>query len=134
MKIPKKISFEKILLVILILGFINILAAYIITSIIIGNGVKERCQIAQSKYKFDCVQSLILYLDDKTNDFKSRNSTIWALGQIGDKKALPVLEKYYVGETLFSSPQDKAISQYELKKAINLAKGGINLTHFVWKR
>jgi hypothetical protein len=104
---------------------------FIITCTFIGFDVDQRCQIAQDKHGGDCVEALITYLEDDNNSYKSRNSAIWALGQIGDKKALPTLEKLYTGNIPNREPIDSGISQYELKKAINLTSGGLNITKFI---
>lgn len=115
------------------LGIVLFLFVFLTTSTWIGLGVRENCKTARQKYGGECVNSLILSLDDASNDFKSRNSSIWALGQLGDKKALPVLKKYYTGNIPNKEPLDKTISQYELKKAIKLVKGGLNISAFVWR-
>ena len=83
------------------------------------------------------IQSSVLELskvvDDSNHSYRARNSAIWALGQIGDNDALPILEKYYTGNIPPREPLNGGISQYELKKAINLVNGGINMTGFMWK-
>jgi hypothetical protein len=58
---------------------------------------------------------------------RHRNSAIWALGQLGDGRALPALERYYMGIIPDREPFDEMISQYELNKALHLAKGGTNI-------
>ena len=111
----------------------------------IGYDVKSHCQEAKREYptssrfsrdfegQVDCVEALISVLNDKSKGFRVRNSAIWALGQFGDSRALPVLEEYYTGNIPPREPLDKTISQYELKKAINLAKGGFNITAVFWR-
>lgn len=101
---------------------------------LIGYSVKEKCQLAQDRYEGDCVEALISYLEDDKNSFRSRNAAIWALGQLGDSRAVPVLRSYYTGYD--NGPVVKlneGISQYELKKAIVLAEGGLNITVFFWR-
>ncbi len=80
----------------------------------------HQCNKAQKMYTGDCVQSLTALLDDDSQDFRSRNEAIWALGQFRDKRAYPTLKKYYTGNIPPREPLDKSLSQYELKKAINL--------------
>ena len=89
--------------------------------------------LAQGRYKGDCVDALIAHLEDEDNPYGERNHAIWALGQLGDNKALSVLEKYYTGNIPDKEPWNETISQYELKKAINLTSGGFNITAFVWR-
>ena len=122
---------------ILFLGAIGIsifTLLFVTTCVWIGFDVKRQCRDATSEYgQEQCVDALILLLNDENRGFSARNSAIWALGQLGDSKALPVLESYYTGDIPAREPFDKVISQYELKKAINLAKGGLNLTAVFWR-
>ena len=99
----------------------------------IGFDVKTQCQEAKGEYGGDCTQALISLLKDENRGFKSRNSAIWALGQLGDTRALPVLQNYYTGNIPSREPLNQTISQYELKKAINLANGGFNATAVFWR-
>lgn len=104
---------------------------FIITSTLIGLDVSQKCEIAQDRYEGDCVEALIAYIEDEDNSYRSRNSAIWALGQIGDGRALPVLDSYYTGEIPDRESLDETISQYELKKAINLTSEGFNITKLI---
>ncbi len=131
MKISKKIL-NKIFFVVTILIGIFVFT-FVITTTWIGYDVKDQCQRAKDQYKGNCVYALSKLVDDSNHSYRARNSAIWALGQIGDKDALPVLEKYYTGNIPPREPLNGGISQYELKKAINLVNGGINITGFMWK-
>lgn len=99
----------------------------------IGYEVKDQCQKAKREYGGDCVESLISLLEDEKKDFRSRNDAIWALGQLGDSQALPVLQNFYTGNIPPREPLTKTISQYELKKAIKLTSGGFNITAIFWR-
>jgi len=115
-------------------GISIFLLFFVIVCVWIGYDVKNQCYLAKKQYdKKDCVSALSTLLDDDRQGFRSRNSAIWALGQLGDKRALPILEKYYTGDIPNREPLDKTISQYELKKAVKLARGGLNITAFVWR-
>lgn len=114
-------------------GFGIFLLFFVITCTWIGYEVKSQCQEAKRQYKKDCTESLITLLLDEKQSYRSRNSAIWALGQLGDKRALPVLQSLYTGNIPAREPLDEMISQYELKKAINLSSGGLNITAFVWR-
>jgi len=99
----------------------------------IGYRVKSQCQNAKLKYGNDCVEALINQFKNENEGFRERNNAIWALGQIGNSQALSVLQNYYTGNVPDREPLDEMISQYELKKAINLINGGINISAFVWR-
>lgn len=107
---------------------------FVVTCAWIGFDVKSQCQAAKRTYgSSDCVEALITLLNDENKGFRQRNSAIWALGQLGDSRALPVLESYYTGNIPPRESLDKSISQYGLKKAINLTSGGLNITSFIWR-
>jgi len=109
---------------------------FIITCSWIGYEVKQQCKDAKEQYLSqdgDCVTALIHLLNDEGKGFKARNSAIWALGQLGDARALPVLQSYYTGNIPPREPLSKTISQYELKKAIQLTNGGLNISAIIWR-
>jgi len=81
----------------------------------------------------DCVEALIAQLEDEHQDFRSRNYAIWGLGAMGDRRALPILQTYYTGKIPDREPLDEVISQYELKKSIHLANGGLNVAAWAWR-
>ena len=122
----KRVIIYGLLVVVSIFTFI-----FIVTCNLIGFDVSQRCQIAQDRYEGDCVEALISYLNDEKNSYQSRNSAIWALGQLGDERALPALKNLFTGDIPEKEPLNKNISQYELKKAINLSSGGFNITKLV---
>jgi hypothetical protein len=117
----------------ILIGIGTFVLFFLISSTWIGFSVREKCLLAQGRYGGDCVEALISHLEDENNPYSERNSATWALGQLGDSRALPVLEKYYTGEIPDREPWNGVISQYELKKAINLVSGGLNVTSFIWR-
>ena len=125
----KRIAVKKILLYTIAAGLGIAFLSLVVISFWIGYSVKKECQKAQQEYSGDCVQALSAFIENEKHSFKERNSAVWALGQLGDKRALPVLKKYYTGE---NCQHDKFLCQYELKKAIKLIEGGFNITAFFW--
>jgi len=115
------------------IGLSVFLLFFFITNVWIGHEVKSLCQAAEQEYSGDCVQALLAQLEDEDRSFASRNKAIWALGQLGDRRALATLEKYYTGHIPEREPLNQTISQYELKKAINLAGGGLNISAWLWR-
>ncbi len=113
---------------IILLGFI-----FLLGTSIIGFGVKERCRLAQERYDGDCTRALIQYLQDENNGFEARNSAIWALGQLGDERSLPVLESYYTGVEGERHDRSQSLSQLELRRAIGYMQGSPNITTFFWR-
>jgi len=133
MKMTIKTIKEKLFYLVAI-GMSIFLLFFFIGGVWIGHEAKRLCQEAKWEYqKTDCIEALIMTLDDENQGYRTRNHAIWALGQFGGSRALPVLEKYYTGNIPNREPLDKMISQYELKKAVNLAKGGTNIIAFIWR-
>lgn len=128
---------KKILNKILFLGIIGLsifALFFVVTCVWIGFDVKRQCKDAKSEYGQEkCMDALVLVLNDENRGYSARNSAIWALGQLGKSEALPVLENYFTGNIPDREPWDGVISQYELKKAINLARGGTNITAIFWR-
>lgn len=115
-------------------GILLFLFIFFVTSTWIGFGVKERCEISQSRYEGDCIESLLSLIQDESANPGDKNSSIWALGQLGDDRALEYLESIYTGyEKGTREKWDEAVSQYELYKAIKLLKGGPNISAWFWR-
>ncbi len=115
-------------------SFSIFLLFFFITSVWIGHEAKRLCQEAKWEYgKTDCTEALMATLEDKNQGYRTRNHAIWALGQFGDSRALLTLQKYYTGNIPNREPLDDTISQYELKKAINLTNGGVNIAAWAWR-
>jgi hypothetical protein len=98
--------------------------------LMIGMGVRRFSQMAQEQFTGDRVASLIQMVECESCDLRDRNHAVWALGQLADRRALPVLEKYYTGE---KCDHLHKICQYELKKALRLARSGYNSEAFLWR-
>lgn len=114
-------------------GISIFLLFFVVTCTWIGYEVKVQCQGAKREYGGDCVEALSKQLNDEHRGYRARNDAIWALGQIGDRRALSTLESHYSGDIPEREPLDEVISQYELKKAINLTSGGKNIGAWVWR-
>lgn len=141
MKITQKATkyiLSKVLYIVAIGASIGMLF-FVITFTWISYEVKQICLQAKQSYntqvkrgeKGGCVQPLTKLLEDKNKGYRARNSAIWALGQIADMRALPILEKYYTGVIPSREPLDKTISQYELRKAIKWCRQG-NITSWMY--
>ncbi len=128
----KKLNVKKNIIFVISSALIIFITFIITAGISIGHGVKDISQSAMIKYpSCDEVQALIMFVDSGENSLSERNRAIWALGQIGDKRALEVLRKYYTGKPCNHSEN---LCRYELKKAINLCEGGTNITAFIWRQ
>jgi len=117
-----------------VLGFFIIgVLIFIITSLWIGSDVRRYCKNAKKLYEGDCVTALSEMVDDASMPFRDRNHAIWALGQIGNPKALQYITKYYTGKVPEKESPDTSLSQYEMIKAIKLMQGGVNISAIIWR-
>lgn len=108
------------------------LLLFLITNTWIGYQTKNLCIRAQKLNNGNCVEALISQLEDTHQSINDRNDAIWALGKLGDKRALPVLKKYYNDTILSKEQSDKSLNQYELEKAIKNTNSEISITRFLW--
>ena len=113
-------------------GFVLLIAAYTLACWSIGTGVKSISEEALAIYSGDTVDALMKYMDAEEHSLQKRNRAVWALGQLGQTKALAVLEKNFTGDPCDHS---KYLCQYELKKAIKACRGeSWNIVRWTWIR
>ena len=85
----------------------------------IQSGIHNASELALREHPGDRVEALMAFVESDEHSWSERNRAVWALGQLRDPRALPVLERYYTGE-----PCDHArmLCQHELSKAIALLR------------
>jgi hypothetical protein len=105
--------------------FGSLFIAYIAICFSIRSSVKEMSAEATRQYPGGRIEVLITYVNSENHSLRQRNRAVWALGQIGDERALPTLEKSYTGGPC---DHDNSLCQRELQKAIEGCKGGFNAT------
>jgi len=130
--IKKVANLKKIILISTISVFTLALIFFLYSLFVIYKDVKVACLKAQKEYKENCVNSLTRLVQSNEKTFRERNTAIWALGQLADSQALPVLNSYYTGIVPPKEAFDKALSQYELKKAIKWCEQG-NATSWMYR-
>lgn len=75
---------------------------------------------ARLEFGGDRVEALMELVDCTHCGLRDRSDAVWALGVIGDRRALPVLEKHHTGE---KCQHGVTLCQYELDKAIKKIEG-----------
>lgn len=128
----RKLSFKKIVFLVTALFLSLILIFFFFTFLTIYSKVKSTCLKTQKEYNVSCVDSLIKLTQSDKKTFREKNTAIWTLGQLADKKALPTLRSLYMGKVPRKESYDKTLSQYELKKAITWCEKG-NITSWMYK-
>jgi hypothetical protein len=92
--------------------------------------------MATRKYPGDKVEALMKLVETKERGYRAElyranNHAIWALGQLGDKRALPFLKGLVTGEPC---DHETNLCQGEIKEAIDkLEKDEFNLPKFLWR-
>jgi hypothetical protein len=76
--------------------------------------------LAMNEFTGDEVEALAALVRSDKHTLAERNRAVQALGQIGDSRALPVLETFYTGQ---ACQHDKFLCQSELRKAIDRCRG-----------
>ena len=110
------------------IGLLALALVYGFTCLGIYRGMRDLAGEASETYGGDSVTALMALLDDPNQGLPKRDRAVWALGQIGDDRALSVLKKYYTGEPC---DHTRFLCQYELKKAIRKCRGNASLTSWV---
>jgi hypothetical protein len=96
----------------------------------ISSAVHAASEAALLEQPGDRVLALMAYVESPKHTLRDRNRAIWALGQLGDARALPVLETNFTGR---DCDHARALCQYELRKAIRLCRGATNVAAVAWR-
>ncbi len=99
--------------------------AYLYVCFSIRSSVKQISAQATHEYAGDRIEALMAYVDSENHSLRQRNHAVWALGQIGGRCALPVLEKFHTGGPC---DHDSRLCQGEVQRAIEACKGAFNAT------
>ncbi|MHC4298134.1 MAG: HEAT repeat domain-containing protein, partial [Planctomycetota bacterium] len=81
----------------ILICFALLLAAFVCLCLSIRSGVRRSSALAMQEHPGDRVEALMAYVSSQDHTLRERNRAVWALGLIGDKRALPLLEKYRTG-------------------------------------
>ncbi len=98
--------------------------------------LKKICEKATQKHTGDKVEALMLSLETEKYGldvylYKQNNGIIWALGQLGDKRALPFLRNLMTGEPC---DHETNLCQGEIRESIQkLEANKFNLPRFLWR-
>jgi hypothetical protein len=99
-------------------------------------GVKKVCNRATKAYPGDKVDALMKFVESNkvrynAQVYSENNHVFWALGQLGNPRALPFLKGLLTGE---SCDHDTNLCQGEIMEAIQKLEGRqFNLPAFLWR-
>ena len=120
----------KIALWILAIAAGLLIAVYLGVSLTIGWGINNASRSAMAQFNGDRIEALIARVDCNDCRLEDRNHAVWALGQLRDKRALPVLYKYRTGKPCNHLRQ---ICQSEIGKAIRWTEGNSYMLPQIWR-
>jgi hypothetical protein len=95
--------------------------------------ISARARLGQAR-NLSRVDALIRLAAAEDAPLPQRNRAIWALGEIGDRQALPALAALHRQEECDHS---RLVCQREVRKAIRKIRGEMSLRHFagrIWRR
>ena len=130
----KKTNLRKFILYVILIGLAAFIILFAISLRMIYSGVESICEIASNKFETDNVESLISLIESDEFSFKQKNKAIWALGQIGDRRALPLLQKLDTDE-IQEKPLDSDLYlvQYSVEKAIRQIDSDFIITRWMYR-
>ena len=109
---------------------VALLGVLVAVGLAIGTGVGDASAAAVAEFGGDRVDALMSVVDSSKYSLHERNRAVWALGQLGEARALPVLERHYTGK---QCDHGRLICQHELEKAIRQCRGSTNVSAFIWR-
>jgi hypothetical protein len=112
-----------------LISIVVLLIAYLVLGWRIGLAVESISRAATNVHPGDRVEALIAYASCEAHSLRERNRAIWALGQLGDERALPFLDSLDGGVC----DHDHRLCQREIRKAIKLCEGATNVAAVVWR-
>ena len=110
--------------------FVGLFLFYVGSGYVIGRQVRDVVTAAQAVSPGDPVSALLSVVNSPDVLLPEKNKAVWALGQLGNPRALGTLEILFTGEECDHSSH---LCQHELKKAIQLCRGEQNIGALVWR-
>ena len=104
----------------ILICFALLVTAFVCLCLSMKSGIRRISALAMQEYSGDRVEALMAYVSSQDHTLRERNRAIWALGLIGDKRALPLLEKSWTGRPC---DHNTTLCQGEVGKAIKKCKG-----------
>ena len=104
-----------VFLTFIVLLFVIAVADLLIAGLEIYPQVRSVSQTAQAQFAGQRIEALMSMVDCESCGRQDRNDAVWALGQLDDPRALPVLERYFAGT---KGHQPSNLSQDRLRIAL----------------
>jgi HEAT repeat protein len=102
----------------------------VITGVVIGHQVRRAVAAAQASEPGDPVEALLAVATSPRYDVAVRDRAVWALGQLGDDRALASLTELAAGA---DCDHTNGLCRYGLDKAVALCAGAPNPAATIWR-
>jgi hypothetical protein len=104
----------------------------VLLSLGIELGVQKVCKAATQKRPGERIHALLVCVESNESSYHEKCRALWALGQLGDRRALPSLKKHVTGKPC--DHENDVCCQGELQEAIQkLEASQFNLPAFLWR-
>ncbi len=106
--------------------------AIVVFSLSIELGLQRVCEVATQKHPGERMHALLACVESKESSCHEKCRALWALGQLGDIRALPSLREHVTGKPC--DHENDVCCQGELREAIHkLEANSFNLPAFLWR-
>ena len=120
----------------ILIVFLVCVVGILLLSLSVELGVKKICGMATRAHPGDKVEAVMMFVKSEeygydAHRYRANNHAFWALGQLGDKRALPFLRNLLTGQPC---NHETNLCQGEIQEAIRkLERNGFNLPAFLWR-
>lgn len=106
-----------------------LLVGFVCLCLSLRSGIKQISNLASQEHPSDRIEALMAYVESENHSLRERNRAVWALGMIGDRRALPLMEKCWTGKPC---DHDTTLCQGEVGKAIKKCKSNSKFTAWLF--
>lgn len=100
-------------------AFALLCAGFVVTKVVITTEVDCICSLAEGEFPGDRLAALIAVAQSPHQSLARRNRAVWALGQLGDARAVEPLEGLLTG---LPCDHDHFVCQREVRKALSVCR------------
>lgn len=106
--------------------------AIVLFSFGIERGFQRICVATSQKHPGERMHALLACVESEESSYHEKCRALWALGQLGDRRALPSLREHLTGKPC--DHENDVCCQGELEEAIHkLEANDFNLPAFLWR-
>ncbi len=113
-------------------ALLAVAVAVVLLSLSIELGFQRICEVATQKYPGERMHALLARVESKGSSYHEKNRALWALGHLGDRRALHFLGSHLTGKPC--DHENDVCCQGELQEAMHKLKASqFNLPAFLWR-